>query len=233
MNEQTGFRGWWNKIRGKSEDDDETTQDSSPSQTPPKSRRLVRPVVEFLAGEIDTGLRDAMRGFGIPVVDERTQRGSGNPVAAFIGKQARQLGSEIKTGVKEELRGKIAASVREGVTDGVRVIKKDFNETLRAVNDRLLPEKPDSRTTYGKMKDLLGYKKEDGIFSKVIKIAGAKILSWGVPVLSFISGKLASTFTGERGPDEEKRYRNLFNSIYTQSLSIIAPRPATPQAPGA
>lgn len=188
-----------------------------------KKGLLARVLTEWVGKAIVGGMKDA-----VPGLQENTISGTGNPVSAFLGKKATELKRDVVEGLveDEEVKAAVTQGVRLSVKDGISEVRKNVGGALKAVNEAI-PSEGDARNNYQKMKDILGYKETDGFFTKLAKNVGARILSIGVPVLSFISAKVASRFAGE--PENERSFRDQFDQLYGNLLGIMTRNPASAQ----
>jgi len=146
-------------------------------------------------------------------------------------------GPSLKPLVESGLRTKFAQEkgadyVVDTISEGVSEVKTNFTSILKGAREKAV-EGYETRNVYENAKKLL--KADEGKwYAKLGKRAAARVLTWSLPVLSYVSAGIAGKLTGKQDPDNLGRYKGEFNGIYNGLIARFAgAKTAAPAAPAA
>lgn len=145
------------------------------------------------------------------------------------GTIAKSVGEAMTNQEVKELGAQYVSKTIEETVDGV---KKELPATLTEVAEAINKDQEDARSTYQKIRDVIGYDEKDKWYTKVGKNVLARVVSFGLPVINFVSAKVAAKISQRENPTDEKQFRGTFDKIYNGLLTRLTPPKKTqPVAP--
>lgn len=164
-----------------------------------------------------TGVNDALHGAGGTNFD-----------TWWAGKEP-----EIKTTARTSLSDTLAKKytrdmgslyVRETIRESIGEMKDGFQDIVVALHEALKKKPTDLRSNYMIIRDIL-VKDTDSWYARILKIAGSRVLAWGIPVASHVSAAVAVKVL-EQDVKEVPKARVHFRGIFEGILAKI--KPVTP-----